>query len=191
MLSGGDSKKDGRAEPKAKERAEAELRNPRQRMEEGCGFLQPKRMHAKSQTLPDLPRRLGAPRQRALRRGSRITPKKHSTTAGGTTLSLCPFPAGRQAVAAASSHPHALRACSSFESLRPFGSRLSHVASGNHKNTHNTRTHPRRIARQHAEAGRRSTRGSMRREVKARPKGVRSRRITPALQKREIIFWSF
>ena len=87
MLSGGDSKKDGRAEPKAKERSEAELRNPRQRMEEGCGFLQPKRMHAKSQILPDLPRRLGAPRQRALRRGSRIMPKK-SSTAGGTTLPL-------------------------------------------------------------------------------------------------------
>ena len=39
MLSGGDSKKDGRAEPKAKERAEAELRNPRQRMEEGLRFF--------------------------------------------------------------------------------------------------------------------------------------------------------
>ena len=102
-------------------------------------------MHAKSQILPDLPRRLGAPRQRALRRGSRITPKKHSTTAGGTTLSLCPFPAGRQAVAAASSHPHALRACSSFESLRPFGSRLSHIASENHKNTHNTQKQQKRI----------------------------------------------
>ena len=141
---------------------------------------------------------------RTARRGSRITPKKHSTTAGGTTLSLCPFPAGRQAVAAASSHPHALRrlaqpsslckplgACSSFESLRPFGSRLSHVASGNHKNTHNTRTHPRRIARQHAEAGRRSTRGSMQLDVKARPKGVRSRRITPALQKKRNYFLVF
>ena len=84
-----DSKKDGRAEPKAKERSEAELRNPRQRMEEGCGFLQPKRMHAKSQTLPDLPRRLGAPRQRALRRGSRIMPKK-SSTAGNTTPAPIP-----------------------------------------------------------------------------------------------------
>ena len=41
-----------------------------------CGFLQPKRLHAKSQTLPDLPRRLGAPRQRVLRRGSEIKPKK-------------------------------------------------------------------------------------------------------------------
>ena len=83
-------------------------------------------------------------------------PKK-SATAGGTTLSLCPFPAGRQAVAAASSL-----------SLR-----------GITKNPHNTHTHPRRIARQHLEAGRRSTRGSMRLEVKARPKGVRSSRITP------------
>ena len=43
-------------------------------MEEGCGFLQPKRMHTKSQTLPDLPRRLEPPRQRAARRGSRIRP---------------------------------------------------------------------------------------------------------------------
>ena len=104
-----------------------ELRNPRQRMEEVCGFLQPKRMHAKSQTLPDLPRRLGAPRQRALRRGSRIKPKE----------------------------------------------------TFNNRREHNTRTHPHRIARQRSEAGRRSTRGSMRLEVKARPKGVRSSRITP------------
>ena len=118
------------------------------------------------------------------------------------------------------SHPHALRnrkpkACSTIESLQAsrcllqlrVASRLSHVASGNHKNTHNTHTHPRRIARQHAEAGRRSTRGSMRLEVKARSKGVRGRRImpkksTPArrteqenntciTKKREIIFWSF
>ena len=149
MLSGGDSKKDGRAEPKAKERSEAELRNPRQRMEEGCGFLQPKRMHAKSQTLPDLPRRLGAPRQRALRRGSRIMPKK-SATAGGTTLSLCPFPAARQMsprlprirmhfvtasqrLAQPSSLCEPLGACSSFESLRPFSSRLSHIARDSKK----------------------------------------------------------
>ena len=51
----------------SKRLATAELRNPRQRMEEECGFLQPKRMHAKSQTLPDLPRRLEPPRQRAAR----------------------------------------------------------------------------------------------------------------------------
>ena len=120
-------------------------------MEEGCGFLQPKRMHAKSQTLPDLPRRLEPPRQRAARRGSRITPKKHSTTAGGTTLSLCPFPAERYTVA--TQHPRIrmhfvtasqrlaqpsslckpLGACSSFESLRPFGSRLSHIARDSKK----------------------------------------------------------
>ena len=47
------------------------------------------------------------------------------------------------------------------------------------KKPHNTRTHPRRIVHQRSEAGRRSTRGSMRLEVKARPKGVRSSRIRP------------
>ena len=43
----------------------------------------------------------------------------------------------------------------------------------NNRREHNTRTHHRRIVRQHSEAGRRSTRGSMRLEVNARPKGVR------------------
>ena len=158
MLSGGDSKKDGRAEPKAKERSEAELRNPRQRMEEGCGFLQPKRMHAKSQTLPDLPRRLEPPRQRAARRGSRRKPKKHSTTAGGTTLSLCPFPAERYTVA--TQHPcirmHFVPALAS--SRIAHSARASHISLGIPKNPHNTHTHPRRIARQHSEAGRRGSR---------------------------------
>ena len=124
-------------------------------MEEGCGFLQPKRMHAKSQTLPDLPRRLGAPRQRALRRGSRITPKKHSTTAGGTTLSLCPFPAERYTVA--TQHPrirmHFVPALAS--SRFAHSARASRISLGIPKNPHNTHTHPRRTARQHSEAGRR------------------------------------
>ena len=47
----------------------------------------------KSQTFLNSPRRLGAPRQRVLRRGSRLRPKHIQQPAGGTTLSLCPFPA--------------------------------------------------------------------------------------------------
>ena len=123
MLSGGDSKKDGRAEPKAKERSEAELRNPRQRMEEGCGFLQPKRMHAKSQTLPDLPRRLGALRQRALRRGSRIMPKENTSS---SSLHITRLPASQ--VSSSLAHGLSLR-------LAPYA-----VASGKHKNPEKNQT---------------------------------------------------
>ena len=61
--------------PRTKERVEAELRSPRQRMEEVCGFLSASRSNTKSQILPDLPRRLEPPRQRVARRGSRITQK--------------------------------------------------------------------------------------------------------------------
>ena len=68
---------------------------------------------------------------------------------------------------------------------RTAASASSQAGQSNHakkiinRREHNTRTHPRRIARQRSEAGRRSTRGSMRREVKARQKGVRSSRIRP------------
>ena len=102
---------------------------------------------------------------RTARRGSRIMPKKFNNRRGHNAVAV-PFSGGAL---------HCRYATPSLSLRIP-------------KNTHNTRTHPRRIARQHAEAGRRSTRGSMRREVKARPKGVRSSRITPALQKKERLF---
>ena len=49
--------------------------------------------HAKSHTFLDPLRRLEPPRQRAARRSSQITQKHIQQPAGGTTLSLCPFPA--------------------------------------------------------------------------------------------------
>ena len=148
MLSGGDSKKDGRAEvrrSKTEDEGAGGSRTPKSATADGGGmrfFVGESVKHQiPNPSRPPPPSRAAATASsarrrkatqavstarrdvRTARRGSRRKPKKHSTTAGGTTLSLCPFPAGRQAVAAASSHPHALRnrkpkACSTIESLQ-------------------------------------------------------------------------
>ena len=106
------SKKDGYAEPKAKEQSEGARpegaqagskarRDLRQQNTEASDserrwtavFCSRNGSALKSQTFLNSPRRLGAPRQRVLRRGSRLRPKHIQQPAGGTTLSLCPFPA--------------------------------------------------------------------------------------------------
>ena len=83
-------------------------------------------------------------------------------------------------------HPHPSPPHSSPTLRSGQAGQSNHAKKIINRREHNTRTHHRRIVRQHAEAVRRSTRGSMRLEVNARPKSVRSSRThTKANYKKE------